>query len=179
MKMIKTLVAYRWPMYLGGLLLMSVTANAILVYIATRDDAPRPVEDYYEKSLQWDADAALVEASRQLGWVVAYGIPEGPQYSLDAPRPVDIVVTDQDGAGVIGLTGRLVAVRPAGPPPNPAGALVRLARAPWSYRTLVHLRAWGIWEFNLDAQRDHLRFVYSGRVHVPAGAETNSKERRR
>ncbi len=179
MKFFRIVSAYRWPMYLGGLLLMSVTANAILVYIATRDDAPRPVEDFYEKSLDWDADAALVEASRQLGWVVEYGIPEGPQYSLDAPRPVDIVVKDQDGSGVIGLAGRLVAVRPADPALNQEGELVELPHAPGSYRTLVHLRAWGIWEFNLDAQRDQLRFVYSGRVHVPAGAETASKERRR
>lgn len=171
MKALKTLIAYRWPMYLGGLLLMSFTANAILVYIATRPNAPRPVEGYYEKSLEWDADAALVEASRQLGWIVEYGIPDGPQYSSDAPRPVDIVVTDLEGAGVVGLTGRLVAVRPADPALNQAGDLVELPHAPGHYRTLLRLGAWGIWEFNLDVQRGALNFVYSGRVHVPAGRE--------
>jgi hypothetical protein len=175
MKAIKILVAYRWPLYLGGLLLMSVIANAVLVYVATRPDAPRPTVDYYEKSLDWDTDAALIEASQQLGWTVEYGIPGGPQYSSDAPRPVDVVVTDPDGAGVVGLQGRLVAVRPADPALNQAGDLVELPHAPGHYRTLLRLGAWGIWEFNLDAERGALRYVYSGRVQVPAGPEAGGR----
>ena len=171
MNLLKTLVAYRWPMYLGGLLLMSITAQGVLVFVATRDDAPRPVKGYYEKSLKWDADAALVAASRQLGWTVEYGIPAGPQYSTDAPRPVDVRVEDGDGSGVPGLEGRLVAVRPADPALNQAGELTELPHAPGSYRTLVRLGARGVWEFNLDAHRDTLRFVYSGRVEVPAGGD--------
>lgn len=169
MNLLKTLVAYRWPMYLGGLLLMSITAHGILVYMATRDDAPRPVQGYYERSLEWDADTALVEASRQLGWTVEYRIPAGPQYSTDMPRPVDVLVRDGDGAGVIGLAGRLVAVRPADPALNQAGELTELPHAPGRYRTLVRLGARGVWEFNLDTRRDTLRFVYSDRVDVPAG----------
>ena len=172
MTVLKTLLAYRWPIYLGGLLLMSITAHAVLVYVATRADAPRPVEGFYEKSLTWDADAAVVEASRQLGWTVEIAVPAGPQFSVDAPRPVDVVVTDRDGVGVTRLVGSIVAVRPADSSLNQIGDLVELPHAPGTYRTLIQLGAPGLWELNLDAQRDALRFVHSGRVTVPGGGET-------
>ena len=57
--------------------MMSVTAYGVLAYIATRPGAPRPMAGYYERSLRWDEDSALLAASEQLGWQVRFDVPRG------------------------------------------------------------------------------------------------------
>lgn len=156
--------ANRWPIFLGGLLTMPIIAYTILVYVATRPDAPRPIPDYYKRSLSWDADQALIEASRQLGWKVNLAIPKGAQYSVGRSRPVDLTVTDSAGQPVSGLVGRLVAIRPSDTRLNSDSALTELPHAPGHYRTLAQLGMPGIWELNLDTRRGDTRFAHSQRV---------------
>jgi len=158
--------AYRWPIFIVGLLLMSITAQGVLVYVATRPSAPRPIVDYYQRSLEWDADAALQAASRELGWSVNIDVPAGGQYAVSARRPVDVTVRDRTGQPVSGLEGRLVAVRPADTRLNGASELTELPHEPGRYRTLARLPAPGLWELSLDAQLGEARFVHVARVSV-------------
>lgn len=161
---------YRWPIYLSGLLGMPIVANGVLVYVATRPDTPRPEAGYYEASLRWDADQAVEDASRQLGWTVRYELPEGVPHVPGAPRPVDVRVLTREGEGVGGLTGRLLALRPADPRLNQQGTLVALPERPGSYRTLVRLDQPGAWELRLDATRGAQRFVHGARFAVAPDA---------
>ena len=80
----------RWPLYLSGLLAMAIAAYGVLIYVATRPSAPRPIPRYYETAERWDADEAATEASRQLGWSVTYEIPKGVPHVSGTPRPVDV-----------------------------------------------------------------------------------------
>jgi len=148
---------------------MSVIAQGVLVFVATRPDAPRPIEDYHAKSLDWDADAAVLAASERLGWSVQMEIPAGEEYALAAQRPVDITVRDRDGQPVTNLVGRLVAIRPAETRLNGESPLVELPHAPGNYRTLARLPAAGVWQFSLDAHRSEQRFVHTQRVEVAGG----------
>ena len=66
MKLFRLVSDYRWPIYIGGHLTMSIVACAVLVWVATRPDAPRPIEAYYEAAESWDVDEAVQDASRQL-----------------------------------------------------------------------------------------------------------------
>lgn len=159
---------FRWPLFLGGLLFMAIGAQAILVWVATRPDSPVPIADYYEKSLEWDAETAVIEASRQLGWRVELDIPTGKQFAVGARRPVDITVVDRYGDPVTGLAGRLVAVRPANIRLNGESELAEMPSQAGSYRTLAALPVPGIWELHMDASRGDTRFVHSERVVVPA-----------
>ena len=163
---IQFLSANRWPVFIVGFLLMSITANAILVYVATRPDVPRPIKDYYKRSLSWDADRAELAASRQLGWSVKIKVPEGQQFALSARRPVDVVVRDRQGKPVTGLQGRLFAMRPADTTLNGFSPLTELPHAPGSYRTLARLAAPGLWELSIDARQGQTPFVYKTRVSV-------------
>jgi len=158
--------AYRWPIFIVGFLTLSVTANAILVYVATRPDVPRPIADYYEKSLAWDADKAQLAASRQLGWTVNVEIPTGKQFTVSHRRPVDVTVRDSEGKPVSGLTGRLFAMRPANARLNGFSPLTELPHNPGSYRTLARLSAPGVWEVSIDARQGETPFVYKTRVNV-------------
>lgn len=166
MKIVKLLAAYRWPAFLMGLLVMSVSAQAVLVYVATRPDVPQPLDDYYERSRHWDRDSALRSASKQLGWRVRFEVPQGDQYLRGMPRPVDVRVTGRDGQAVTGLAGELVALRPSDQRLNSRGTLTELPHEPGRYRTLVRLAAPGVWKLNVDARRGEVRFVHSQRVSI-------------
>ncbi len=166
MKLKDFISAYRWPLILGGLLGMSICAQGVLVFVATRPDAPRPIKDYYERSLSWDADAAVLAASRDLGWRVSFELPADTPHTPGMPRPVDVHVKDRDGAPLAGLSGDFQALRPADARHNQAGSLTALPHLPGTYRTLVRLDADGLWEFRLDTRREGLRFVHIERVEV-------------
>ena len=170
MKLRAFLSEYRWPLYLTGLLSMSILAYAVLVFVATRPTAPRPIAGFYEASQEWDADEAVVTASRALGWTVTYELPAGVPHVAGAPRPVDVLVADRDGRGVTGLTGRLFAVRTAEARRGPPGTLVELPHRPGSYRALLRADEPGAWDFRLDARREGQRFVHSARVAVAPDA---------
>jgi nitrogen fixation protein FixH len=156
----------RWPLYLSGLLGMAIAAYAILIYVATRPDAPRPIPRYYEAAERWDTDEATVEASRQLGWSVRYEIPEGVPHVAGTPRPVDVRVADREGKGVPGLAGRLFVVRPSDQRTSQSAPLVGLPQEPGRYRALVVVDQPGTWEFRVDAKQHALRFVHAARVDV-------------
>lgn len=159
---------YRWPFYLGGILAMSVVAQGILVYVATRDDAPRPIADYYQRALDWDANTAVLEASRQLGWTVQFDLPADMPHAPGMPRPVDVVVADRDGEPISGLTGHLQALQPAAGNRGQEVSLTEIPHRPGTYRSLLRLDDPGLWEFRLDARQEALRFVHSARLSLAA-----------
>lgn len=170
MRLLHTLSEYRWPIYLGSLLAMSVVACGVLVWVATRPDSPRPIKGYYQAAKAWDANEAVEDASRQLGWTVRYELPSEVPHYPGMPRPVDVRVATREGVPVSGLTGRVLAVRPSDARLSQEGALTELPHAPGTYRTLVRLDEPGAWEVRLDARQQALRFVHATRVTVAADA---------
>jgi hypothetical protein len=165
-KLLHVLGAYRWPFLLGGLLGMSILAQGVLVYVATRPGAPRPMARYYQRSLNWDADASVLALSRSLGYAVRVAIPRGPEYDMAELRPLDISVHASDGTAVTGLTGSVVMMRPADTRLDNMGDLIALPQAPGNYRALVRLPVAGVWEFALDTRVAGSRFVHTDRVVV-------------
>ncbi len=170
MNFLRTLSEYRWPIYLGSLLAMSVVACGVLVFVATRPDSPRPIRGYYEAARSWDADEAVEQASRQLGWTVRYELPSGIPHYRGMPRPVDVRVADRDGLPVSGLAGQLFAIRPSDTSRNQAGELTEIPQQAGMYRTLVLLDEPGTWELRIDTKQQALRFVHATRLTVPADA---------
>jgi hypothetical protein len=147
---------------------MSIVACGVLVWVATRPDAPRPIAGYYEAARAWDADEAVAEASRQLAWTVRYELPSGIPYFRGMPRPIDVRVADRAGKPVSGLAGHFFAIRPSDTRLNQSGKLVEMPQEAGSYRTLVRLDEPGTWEFRIDAKQQALRFVHVERLTVPA-----------
>jgi len=166
----KTISEYRWPIYLGGLLTMPIVASGVLVWVATRPDSPRPIRNYYDTARAWDADEAVEDASRQLGWSVRYELPADVPHYRGMPRPVDVRVTDREGRPVSGLTGKVFAIRPSDTRLNQAADLTELPQQAGSYRALVLVDEPGAWEFRLDARQQKLRFVHAARLAVAPDA---------
>jgi len=168
MKFFRLVSDYRWPIYIGGHLTMSVVACGVLVWVATRPDSPRPIPGYYESARTWDADEAVIAASQKLGWTVRYELPAGVPHTAGAPRPVDVTVVDRHGQPVTGLSGRLFAVRPSDERLNQHGELVALPAPAGSYRTLVRLDEPGTWDVRIDTKQQTMRFVHAARMHLAA-----------
>jgi hypothetical protein len=167
MKTLRLLSAYRWPIFVAGLLAMSIVSSGVIVWVATRPDTPRPMKGYYEAARAWDAGEALEDASRQLGWSVQYEFPRDVPHLAGMPRPVDVQVADREGRPVLGLEGTLFAVRPSDTRLNQSGRVVAVPQAPGRYRTLVLVDAPGAWELRIDVRQDALRFVHAARLTVP------------
>jgi hypothetical protein len=167
-KFLRLVSEYRWPIYIGGHLTMSVVACGVLVWVATRPDAPRPIQGYYQAAQSWDADEAVQDTSRRLGWTVRYELPTDAPHFRGMPRPVDVTVLNREGEPVTGLAGDLLAIRPSDPRLNQRAALVAVPTRPGGYRTLVRVDEAGAWEFRLDTSHDGMRFVHAARVSVPA-----------
>jgi hypothetical protein len=172
MTLVRLISEYRWPIFIGGLLTMSIVASGVIVWVATRPDTPRPIKGYYEAAQVWDADEAVEQASRQLGWTVRYELPSDVPHFAGMPRPVDIRVADRDGRPVPGLSGQLFAIRPSDARLNAVGDLVALPHAPGIYRTLVRIDVPGAWELRIDTTREALRFVHAARLNVPSEPAT-------
>lgn len=166
MKFARLLSEYRWPIFVGGLLSMSVVASGVIVWVATRPDAPRPMPGYFEAALAWDVTEAEKVASQQLGWTVRYELPTDVPHTAGMPRPVDVTVADRAGVPVMDLTGRLFVVRPSDTRLNQFGTLVAIPNQRGRYRTLVRLDEAGEWEMRLDATQQSLRFVHAARMQV-------------
>jgi hypothetical protein len=166
-KFLKVLSEYRWPIYLGSLLSMSIVAYGVIVWVATRPDTPRPMRGYYEAARAWDAGEAVEQASRELGWSVRYELPPDVPHVPGMPRPVDVHVADRDGTPVSGLSGSLFAIRPSDTRLNQSGDLTALPQTPGTYRTLVRIDAPGAWELRIDVRQEALRFVHAARITIP------------
>jgi|GEM_PF-503583 len=170
MKLFRLVSEYRWPIYIGGLLTMSLVACGVLVFVATRADAPRPIDHYYEAAQSWDADAAVLDASRALGWAVTFDLPADVPHVAGMPRPVDVTVVDRQGQPVAGLSGQLLANRASDTRLNQRGDLLGIPSVPGRYRTLVRLDDAGSWDFRIDTHQAATRFVHAARVTVPRDA---------
>ena len=170
MKFLKIISEYRWPIYLGGLLAMSIVSSGVIVWVATRPDTPRPMRGYYEAARAWDADEAVEAASRDLGWSVGYELPADVPYVAGMPRPVDVRVADREGRPVAGLAGSLFAIRPSDARLNQTAALVAIPQSPGRYRTLARIDAPGAWEVRIDVRQGALRYVHAARLTVPGDA---------
>ena len=127
-KLLRLVSEYRWPIYLGGLLTMSIVACGILVWVATRPDSPRPIQ----RLLRGGAGVGRRRGrrggeppARLDGPLRAPGRrPALPGHAAPGRRPRRRTAT---GTPVAGLAGRLFAIRPSDARLNQTGDARRAA----------------------------------------------------
>lgn len=153
-----------WPLFIVALLLVSVSAGIITIIAAGSDGGPQIVEDYYDRAVRWDEEAARRAASAALGWEATVRVAAaGAQAGL---RTVEVAVRDRDGAPVAGLRGTLRAARPQWAHAVAQVPLVPVAETPGLYRQEVPVGEAGLWDFEIDAARDTAAFAARVRVEV-------------
>ena len=143
-----------WPLFIVGLLSMSVATVTITVGAARSDGGPQVIDDYYQKAVNWDEATALQAASDALGWEAEVVILP----AIEAVRPVEITLRDREGQPIAGAQGTVRAFRPHRARAVAEHPLVAVPKTPGLYRQAFSIEQAGLWDFEIIATQDSLRF---------------------
>ncbi|WP_457653977.1 FixH family protein [Rhodocaloribacter sp.] len=153
-----------WPLFVVTLLVMGVSVAVGTLVMANSDGGAQVVEDYYRKALDWDAHAAEAAATAALGWRVDLAVTPG---TSEAARILEVAFRDRDGRPVTGLSGTVRAFRPQWTAPVAVAPLAETGDAPGVYRMSLPLTQAGLWDFEITAARDTLRYTKTFRKDLP------------
>ncbi len=152
---------HRWPLGIVGIILCFFIAQGALISAALSDhDAVAPPENYYELAVNHDEVMAKKRRAEQAGLKATISVAEAPLPAM--PRRVDVFVKDGRGDPVVGLEGKLTAIRPSDSRLRNDGPLVAVPGHDGLYRLLLKVPVPGLWEFEIDAHRgsdDYLMIV--------------------
>lgn len=140
-----------WPMFVVGILLMSVCAVAATVFAANSDGGVQVIDAYYDQSVNWDENAEAQATSDRLGWTTTLRVLPVDSNSL---RPVEITVRDGHGAPISGLRGTVRLERPQLAKSVTELPLAADSTEPGVYRLMAPINAAGLWDFHLRATHD-------------------------
>ena len=153
-----------WPLFIVGLLSMSVVTVVITVVAARSDGGPQVIDDYYRKAVNWDETAALQAASDALGWQADIAIPSDPLNTT--ARPVDITLVDREGRPIAEAQGTIRAFRPHRAQAVAERPLTAVPETPGLYRQVFPIQQAGLWDFEIIARKDTMTFITTIRKEV-------------
>ena len=151
-----------WPLFIVGLLSLSVVTVTITVIAARSDGGPQVIDDYYQKAVNWDEAAALQAASDALGWQAEIVI----RPASEASRPVEVMLRDREGQPVAEVQGTIRAFRPHRAQAVAERPLAAVAETPGLYRQTFPIQQAGLWDFEIVAMQDSLRFQTTIRKEI-------------
>ena len=150
-----------WPVAIVGVLVLTVGANAWILYEANRDPNAAVVEpDYYRKAVAYDSTLAQARRDAALGWRLT-----AVAGRLDpAGTPVVVTLADRDGRPLAGAAVTLAAIH------NLDAGRVVTARfvtgADGRAHAKVALDRAGLWELRFAARLGPERFTTDLRCDV-------------
>ncbi len=153
-----------WPLFVVGLLSMSVATVTITVMASRSDGGAQVVEDYYQKAVNWDETAALQAASAALGWQIELTV--AATSADEEGRPVEIMLRTRDGQPVDQARGAIRAFRPHRANVVAERTLVAVDGTPGLYRQTLPIQQTGLWDFEITATQDSLRFQTTIRKEI-------------
>lgn len=137
-----------WPIAVGGVLLVTVAANVVMLVLAGDPHASAVEPDYYAKAIAFDSTRAEETRSDALGWTAAA--------SIDRGEGVRIHLNDRKGKPVDGATVRVTAIHNLAPDQRPEATLEGVGGG--LYRGAMPLERAGAWELRIRAVRGSERF---------------------
>jgi len=141
--------AWLWPALIVAGLALHVTTLVIVVLIATRDPSFAVEPNHYQKALRWDATAARLRESHQLGWAASLQL--DPVSDVMGRRHLVCRIRDKNGVNVVGAIVHLVIFHHAR-----AADRVHVTLDPeqdGTYTATVPMKRPGLWECRVDARR--------------------------
>ena len=142
-----------WPLAVVAALVLTVAANAYLIYRASDTNGSAVEPNYYEKGVRWDSTLAAEARSDSLGWKVevreARVTPSGPSLRL--------ALRDRGGEPVLGASVSVVALHNL-EIAHPLEASLT-ARPGGEYAGRVPFDRAGLWELRVDARQGARHFV--------------------
>lgn len=100
-----------WPAIVIGFLAASLTVCGLTVFFAISDPSFAVEEDYYEKALQWDDQAAQNRVNEALGWTARASLSAGESHR-DADT-ISLSLRDENGEPIRNATIAATVFHPA------------------------------------------------------------------
>jgi nitrogen fixation protein FixH len=139
--------------FLGGQVLLML----VMVYLATSDQSFAVEPDYYQKGLNWDAQAAQLRYNEQLGWTVEIRV--GEPFGVFGERTVTCTLKDASGVPIDDAVVQLVAFPHARGSDRSTATLEAVGSG--EFTTNLRMRGNGLWEFRLVARRTPDTFTHT------------------
>ena len=137
-----------WPLLIVGFLALGITWSLGVVVASQSDGGAAVIDNYYEKAVAWDEEAALRAKSNAQGWLVDI------DRLIGDPPSLVITILSPSGEPVTGLTGTVQTLRPQKSTPIKQVPLTESSTNPGQYLIPFSESAPGLWDFALDARKD-------------------------
>ena len=153
-----------WPAFVVLLLLIGVGSAFSALWAARSDGGVEAVRDYYQHAVRWVEEAAQRSESARLGWSLsAHVSPAGE----DGLSRLELTIRDSGGQPVSGLQGTVRLLRPQSVEAVAELPLVESPSDPGVYSQQAPIIGAGLWDFEVVAQKDTLRYGDSVRLDLP------------
>lgn len=153
---------YFYPGLVIALLLMSVGFVTTTVIAAHSDGGPQVVEDYYQKSVDYEQTQELRSAADNTGWRVEFT----NFAKAGGGQPLVIEVTDKKGQPVSGLEGSLELRRPELAAAVGTSELTPVDGRPGHYEAGVAPGRTGLWDIQMKVKRGQARYLFEMREEL-------------
>ncbi|HBN74654.1 MAG TPA: hypothetical protein DD473_02300 [Planctomycetaceae bacterium] len=151
-----------WSGMIVGLLSLQIFCCMIAFFLATTSPSMAIIPNYHQKALNWDETRNEIHASEQLGW----------QKKIDVSEPIDVYgnrtvtlwLNDSTSAPVLADQIHLKAYRHAN-----AAQLISIPLeeiAPGTYQAQAEITKAGLWQFELQANRDSDSYLDSFTLEI-------------
>ncbi len=146
-----------WPLSVIGLLVLGVGWTMSVMFASRSDGGVQVVENYYEKAIDWDNTQKLMQQSEALGWQVELSVQRA---SAAVPEGgLRVIFKDSAGQEIDGLTASVKATRPQTTRVIREMNLQSVVDMPGEYfQTFPEIQP-GLWDFEISAHKDSLKFV--------------------
>ena len=146
-----------WPIMVVSLLLLNVSIVLVTLFLARSDGGAQVIENYYEKGVEWDVQAAVRASSDALGWeadVILIKDNVVPGFCT-----LEVAIQDSDGYGVEGLIGSFILFRPQKARPVLEMPLLPDVNRPGLYYQMVPFQDSGLWDIELFLRKTDMVFT--------------------
>lgn len=137
---------YFWPGLVITLLFSSVAWWTSMLFIAKSGGGPQVVDNYYQKSVDFEETKASRLAAEKSGWTVDVA------WTSQQDNSVELRFVDRSGEPVSGLKGSVELRRPDRGAAIGKAELEPIEGAPGSYAVKVAPDRAGLWDVVIDAK---------------------------
>lgn len=137
-----------WPLVIIGFLLLGIGWSIGVVIASRSDGGAEVIDNYYEKAVDWDAEAALRTLSEAQRWKVEIDVQQTDTLALI------VSIYDNQGEPARGLIGTITAFRPQKSKPIQQSILKESEAVPGAYSVPFEAPAPGLWDFEIMAKKD-------------------------
>lgn len=135
--------ALLWATFIFGLIGINLSIAGYALAVASGDQSFRPLPNYSAQAVDWQAHKDLISKSNQLGWNVEFE-------HTQSPNEIRIVISDNEGRPVTGVTGALMAFHFTRVAEHRKVSLVESDQEKGVYFAQIPIDREGKWQVSMD-----------------------------